>query len=746
MENMKDLLYNRIGLILCMLCMVLLFTGCGDREENDDKAVSQEDMTYVPQGIDTTHIQGSIYKIYPCGDVVYLITNRWNLNAGEDGKTENGVYRIRMEENDIDEISLAEYIGDAQILSMAIDTEENIYTLLESYDERSGAATYSVVVVDKEGKQISEADVTKDYSVEVDVPDKLLVNTEGEFVIVSGQRLCLYDKQCKKKGEVVVETGVDAAAVSKEGLFLCGSSDDKGVYVKIFDTKRKSLGKRYDIDLQAFDQMDSLMDGGNGWDFYYRDNSGIYGYSLKDKSAQKIMDYLLSDTVAEDIFCITITNDGRIFGVFFDESGEDKLLCYKQGNMKTEKEKTVIRIGVISMDVLGGEGTRISNAVVAFNGNSDHYRVDIVDYEGSQTRLNADIATGKQPDILYLDDETMPLDAYMTQGVFEDLIPYYDRDEDIGTGDILLPLYDAILQEGGMYYVSPYFCLQTVVGSKKVIGNQNGWTYDEFEDILHRQKEGIKPFWVQSKNEMLDTLLTGQINDYIDWTTGKCQFDGEEFGKALQICNAYGSDIATDYQNEDGITGEIRSGKILFLQGVFSIVEDVFDREMYQDDIVAVGYPCEDRKGTYYVPGLRLALCANSKEKQGAWEFLKTFMTKEYQGKLMDEDVYIPTREDCYNMWKRRMTATEPYVDEIGQEIQPYTLTGEDVNITGIPIEDMNEFDRIVQNTTKVYHCDSSIRTIIDEEATAYFNGHKSLDETTKIIQNRVTTYVNEIR
>ena len=68
MENMKDLLYNRIGLILCMLCMVLLFTGCGDREENDDKAVSQEDMTYVPQGIDTTHIQGSIYKIYPCGE------------------------------------------------------------------------------------------------------------------------------------------------------------------------------------------------------------------------------------------------------------------------------------------------------------------------------------------------------------------------------------------------------------------------------------------------------------------------------------------------------------------------------------------------------------------------------------------------------------------------------------------------------------------------------------------------------
>lgn len=58
----------------------------------------------------------------------------------------------------------------------------------------------------------------------------------------------------------------------------------------------------------------------------------------------------------------------------------------------------------------------------------------------------------------------------------------------------------------------------------------------------------------------------------------------------------------------------------------------------------------------------------------------------------------------------------------------------------------MQDYALVEEYSVKVYHCDSSIRTIIDEEATAYFNGHKSLDETTKIIQNRVTIYVNEIR
>ena len=39
---------------------------------------------------------------------------------------------------------------------------------------------------------------------------------------------------------------------------------------------------------------------------------------------------------------------------------------------------------------------------------------------------------------------------------------------------------------------------------------------------------------------------------------------------------------------------------------------------------------------------------------------------------------------------------------------------------------------------------DGSIQEIVEEEAEAYFNGDKSADEVADIIQNRVTTYINE--
>lgn len=68
------------------------------------------------------------------------------------------------------------------------------------------------------------------------------------------------------------------------------------------------------------------------------------------------------------------------------------------------------------------------------------------------------------------------------------------------------------------------------------------------------------------------------------------------------------------------------------------------------------------------------------------------------------------------------------------------------VTRTGKIMDDMNAFDEVIQKTTKIYHCDTSIRKIIAEEVATYFNGQKTLEETSKIIQNRVSTYVNEIK
>ena len=50
----------------------------------------------------------------------------------------------------------------------------------------------------------------------------------------------------------------------------------------------------------------------------------------------------------------------------------------------------------------------------------------------------------------------------------------------------------------------------------------------------------------------------------------------------------------------------------------------------------------------------------------------------------------------------------------------------------------------IINSTTKHQVTDDSITQIINDESAAFFSGSKSADETAKLVQSRVSIYVNE--
>lgn len=42
-----------------------------------------------------------------------------------------------------------------------------------------------------------------------------------------------------------------------------------------------------------------------------------------------------------------------------------------------------------------------------------------------------------------------------------------------------------------------------------------------------------------TKSGMLYTLLAYDLDSYIDWETGKCSFDSEDFQKVLEFVNTF---------------------------------------------------------------------------------------------------------------------------------------------------------------------------------------------------------------
>jgi hypothetical protein len=58
--------------------------------------------------------------------------------------------------------------------------------------------------------------------------------------------------------------------------------------------------------------------------------------------------------------------------------------------------------------------------------------------------------------------------------------------------------------------------------------------------------------------------------------------------------------------------------------------------------------------------------------------------------------------------------------------------------------DDVLRFEELVNNTTQIYWPNDALANIVWESIGPYFAGDKTLEETVKLVQNRVTLYVNE--
>ena len=89
----------------------------------------------------------------------------------------------------------------------------------------------------------------------------------------------------------------------------------------------------------------------------------------------------------------------------------------------------------------------------------------------------------------------------------------------------------------------------------------------------------------------------------------------------------------------------------------------------------------------------------------------------------------------------------DTWIHEDGEE-ESYTGTtyidGEEVELTPLTQEERDYVVGFIESLTEHVEYDEEILNIITEEAAAYFGNQKSVDDVAKIIQSRISIYVNE--
>lgn len=390
--------------------------------------------------------------------------------------------------------------------------------------------------------------------------------------------------------------------------------------------------------------------------------------------------------------------------------------------------------------------------IAEFNNKSPEYEVQLTEYckefEEPLTRLNTDITTGNPPDILIL-DAALPLKSYNDKGLFADLYEFIDSDPDMKREDLIGSVLKAGEADGKLFKISFDFYIDTVVGKTSLVGEKQGRTAEEFFELAESYPDKRAMPADMTKYRALLMFAYYGCNAYADESTGKCSFNGDGFIKLLEFCDTFPSEFEGNRQDfDDEFADAVHNGTILFTSDHpivrFNSIR-LLEQGLFGEPVTFMGFPNVDGNGSVICPSSNeYAVMSASQNKEGAWEFLKYFLSEEYQNEIALEQQSFPIRRSSLEFAAE--AAKKGVYDKILEEYYEPKIVFSG-NIIGVGLntdEDNRKICGLIDSAVGYSQYTSHFYDIISGEAAMYFAGQRPAKETAEIIQNRVQNYIDE--
>ncbi len=595
--------------------------------------------------------------------------------------------------------------------------------------------------------------------------------------------------QLDEKGNVIVSTGMGVRAIGLDGedayaIETNGSVDgllklpDGRIAAVIYDDRQllcvldSELGRFVDGMPVNFDSY-SAVTGGGGYDLCFTNGAGFYGYKLGDENPTRIFNWLDCDVNGNKVSVLNVAEDGTVTGMVSNWDNKthtysNDLVTVKKVPYESVPHKEPIRLAVLYLDY------NVQDLIIDFNRRNDQYRIEVADYseynnekdgwDAGLTKLNTEILSGNVPDILCLNG--LNYTQLASKGLLADLYPYLDADKTLKRGDFFPNVLAALEVDGKLCSSISGFYISSAIGAAQVVGDEPGWTYDEFNAALASMPEGCTAFdQYVTRDEILNTCLALDMADYVDWGTGKVNFDSPEFVQLLEFAASFPSEFDWenyDWSKEESTEDRLAQGKQMLVRTSAFSIEDIFYSNYTQfmgGKITYIGFPTAHGTGNMisFASDAGYAMSAKSEHKDAVWQFLRTFMTREYQ----DEYVYcLPSRLDVFESKAKDATTVQyqknpegaDLLDEDGEKIpivrttQWNKETNEIEEIYALTDEQVEQIRHLIETTTKVANYNEEIQAIVSEQAAPFFAGQKSAEEVAKLIQSKANIFVNEQR
>lgn len=449
------------------------------------------------------------------------------------------------------------------------------------------------------------------------------------------------------------------------------------------------------------------------------------------------MSFINSDINVISFDALISLSDTSFAGVFHEGYGSKASL----GIFTYTAPEAVPDRAVLTLD-----GCYISNEilqrVVEFNRSSDQYRIvvrHVEEYDSEEelaagiNELHSRILSGGMPDIPITDG--LPVELYESKGLLADIGALLKRDEELSRVDFLQNVFNAYSTDGKLYYVIPRFTVNTMAGAASTVGGRTSWTLSDALQLLKSLPEGTNLIAEPNRMSFLQTAMAYCEQEFVDRDAGKCHFQSENFLAIMEYAKSLPEAAEGDCHDEE----YWRNYEMQFLEGrtllsamsVYDFGEvNYYVNELFGEEAAYVGFPAAEGSGSCVRAKEAYAISAHSGHLEGAWEFLRYYLTDEYQS---GPGSGLPVQRQYF-----QESAAAALLESAARSAEDPSAAAQ-----SLTEEQLDRLVNFILSVDRRYYYSEEIMDIVTEESAAFFAGDKTAQEAAEIIQRRAQLYLD---
>lgn len=621
--------------------------------------------------------------------------------------------------------------------NLPADPDESDIEEVESYDK------LYVMDYNLNYEFINAEEINTDFATDNDTYfSDVNVGNDGNYYVLGNHEVYVLDQSYNPVQTIKVSENwcENLFSTSSGEMYVSYYSENWITEVAKINAASNTVGEKLDISESPMGGFCASATEDNI--IYYVGYDSLIKYDIATKESVALFRWMDMDIQGESVGDIVACEDGSFLIICNDWTSYTSQIA----NIHQVSNSDIVAKTEIKIASLYGYDSILDSAIVAFNKSQDKYHIVTESYfnwenDGDSeadaiANLNNALTGSSAPDIVCL--EGLDVRELVKKGMFEDLNGYLANSSEIKVSDYNETVVDAFTYDGKLISLPRSFNIMTVVvGADKFPADKEGWTMDEMLDYANANPGAMLEAYMV-RNDMMQSYIGTNLEEYIDWNTGEVNFNVPSFRKALEYAATLPEDY--DWSNLDpnfSFSEALSQGQILSQRMYLSECSDIqMINAYFKEGAVFIGFPnAEGKNRQVLTTDTGYSILSTSANKDGAWEFLQFYLTRERS----EWDYSFPSNvHELQAMFDKELEhAGEKngamMMDDTGWEYEYHYSTQEEID----------QIMEIINNAVAV-DVDTEIINIINEEAGGFFSGQKGLDEVIGLIQSRVQLYVSE--